>query len=300
MSTISYQRSVKTSEDTNSSPWNLPRGLFLYPQEWSRFIRGSNALPSYLIPMNTEECTYEPAESAVLTNLAVHERITSDDRTERTYAIFARAPDDPEYEYMWYGSEGSLGNMASDGDRLLLEIASERGIDLKTFQGKKLSVRLTTGEQVDWQDNYLEGQHFTTFTRRNSNCARQYTFDHSKPSERLAFNKMAQETRSSIDEEATRFMPRPKVVRQSVEVDGGRLSWTKPSAKMSKSDTISYDQNPKELYQIEWQPRCGSGKTSMRMAADIETLNANVNAYSEKHPEWSQAVGIMKSGHWAL
>ncbi|WWD00031.1 hypothetical protein V866_006939 [Kwoniella sp. B9012] len=300
MPTISHQWSVKTLEDTNNSPWNLPRGLCLYPLEWSRFIRGSNALPSYLIPMNTEEATYEPAESAVLTNLAVHERITSDDRTERTYAIFARVPDDPEYEYLWYGSEGSLRSMASDGDRLLSEIASERGIDLKTFQGKRYSVRLTTGEHVDWQHNYLEGQHFTTFTKRNSNGARQYTFDHSKASERLGFKKMAQETSSSIDEEATRFVPRPKVVSQSVEVDGGKFSWTRQSAKIYKSDTTYYDQSPRELYQIEWQPRCGSGKTSVRMTADIETLTANVKTYSGKHPEWSQAVSIIKSGHWAL
>ncbi|WVQ68707.1 uncharacterized protein L199_006916 [Kwoniella botswanensis] len=300
MSLISCHKSAKISGDTKSSPWNLPPGSFLYPQEWSRFIRGSNALPSYLIPMNTEECTYEPAESAVLTNLAVRERITSDNRTERTYAIFARVPDNPQYEYLWYGSEGSLRSMASDGDRLLSEIASERGIDLKTFQGKKYSVRLTTGEHVDWQHIYLEGQHFTAFTKRNSNGARQYTFDHSKASERLAFKKMAQETSSSIDEEATRFVPRPKVVSQSVEVDGGKFSWTKQSAKMNKSDTTSYDQSPRELYQIEWQPRCGSGKTSVRMAADIETLTANVNTYSEKHPEWSQALSIIKSGHWAL
>ncbi|OCF59363.1 hypothetical protein L486_03867 [Kwoniella mangroviensis CBS 10435] len=197
MSMISCHKSAKISGNTNSSPWNLPPGLFLYPQEWSRFIRGSNALPSYLIPMNTEECTYEPAESAVLTNLA-------------------------------------------------------------------------------------------------------YTFDHSKASERLAFKKMALETSLSIDEEATRFVPRPKVVSQSVEVDGGKFSWTKQSAKLNKSDTTSYDQSPRELYQIEWQPRCGSGKTSVRMAADIETLTANVKTYSEKHPEWSQALSIIKSGHWAL
>nr|XP_018999023.1 uncharacterized protein I203_08431 [Kwoniella mangroviensis CBS 8507]OCF62484.1 hypothetical protein I203_08431 [Kwoniella mangroviensis CBS 8507] len=150
-----------------------------------------------------------------------------------------------------------------------------------------------------WEQRPAELPHTNEHRRMYLRTSR-YTFDHSKASERLAFKKMALETSLSIDEEATRFVPRPKVVSQSVEVDGGKFSWTKQSAKLNKSDTTSYDQSPRELYQIEWQPRCGSGKTSVRMAADIETLTANVKTYSEKHPEWSQALSIIKSGHWAL